>query len=181
MVKKKPELVAIVADMDKKSTTGTIEQIDMLKKHLKTKYQEKENIHPFPDYTNLNGNQESFLIPFMKEWNQYFLLMKRNDFNVYQKRPQRILSINAVPPRNTLKTTLQNPLSAPVVGPTLKSPLNPGVPTLKNPSAQDASKTLLNIYTNTYGPKTLKSRRRRRVGGSSKHKHRTQRKKRLRA
>ena len=193
--KQKPELKAIVADMDKKSHTGTIEQIDMLKKILKPKHQQTENIHPFPEYVHLNGKKEPFLIPFMKEWNQYFLLMKRDDFNVYQKRPQRILSINAVPSRKTLTTTLPNPLSAPVVGPTISNPLNPGVPTTPNPLAKDASKSLLNIYTkgSTYGPRTpiTATRGRQRKGGSHshshshshsrRHKHRTQRKKRLHA
>ena len=119
------------------------------------------------------------------------MVMKRNDFNVYQKRPQRILSSNAVPPRNTLKTTLPNPLSAPVVGPTISNPLNPGVPTTPNPLAKDASKSLLNIYTqgSTYGPRTpiTATRGRQRKGGSHSHshshsrRHRTQRKKRLHA
>jgi hypothetical protein len=182
------DFLAAVADMDKKGTTGTIEQIDMLKTHLKEKGQKEENIYPFPEYINLNGNRESFLIPFMKEWNQYFLLMKRNDFNVYQKRPQRILSSNAVPSRNILKTTQPNPLSTPVVGPTISNPLKQGVPTISNPLVPDDGKPLIETLTkgSIYAPKNPTQRIRRgqfKKGGSRKHKHkhqhRTQRKKRL--
>jgi ankyrin repeat protein len=115
-----------IAAMNNADNTGTIEQIDIAKKYLPMEVQKQNKIfphiiHPFPDYSTLNGKQESFLVPFIKEWDRYFLQIKEHHYIVYKKRPTPVLSKMSTstvssPSRsivNPIKSSLPTPLKTP--------------------------------------------------------------------